>query len=99
MLTCCVCVFADGPLNVSIAGPDSAQLGSVVSLSCSADSWPGCAFQWTLSGSAPSVFITSAATLTFIATEVSVENITCRAYNPVTSITMFATKSITVVGE
>ncbi|KAJ4919842.1 hypothetical protein JOQ06_023059 [Pogonophryne albipinna] len=35
-----------GPLNVRISGPDKANMGSSVSLTCSAETQPDCDFHW-----------------------------------------------------
>uniref|UniRef100_A0A8C4F777 Ig-like domain-containing protein n=1 Tax=Dicentrarchus labrax TaxID=13489 RepID=A0A8C4F777_DICLA len=83
-----------GPLSVHILGPDSAKVGSSVSLTCSAASQPDCDFDWFLN-SQPSA-IKTGSVITFPATKENEGNYTCKAKNPVTNITMYEIKAFTV---
>lgn len=96
ILTNNLCVFADGPLNVKISGPDSAKAGVTVSLTCFAESRPDCDFHWFLN-SESSVALKAGPVLTFSAKKGG--KYTCKARNPVTNITMYQTKAFTVTGE
>ncbi|XP_044064748.1 carcinoembryonic antigen-related cell adhesion molecule 1 isoform X2 [Siniperca chuatsi] len=87
-----------GPLSVNISGPDSAKVGSSVSLTCSADSWPGCDFSWFLNNQS-SGFIKTGSVITFSARKGTEGNYTCKARNPVTNITAVQTKSFTVTAH
>ncbi|XP_026228385.1 carcinoembryonic antigen-related cell adhesion molecule 5-like [Anabas testudineus] len=86
-----------GPLNVTIAGPDSAALGSIVSLTCSAVSMPNCEFQWYFAGY--SVAMKMGPVTTFSVHNNSEGNYTCQARNPVTNITLYKTKVFTVTAS
>lgn len=93
-------LFADGPLNVTITGPDSAALNTYVSLTCSANSVPNCDFQWSFNGSSNSSVVNQTGpVITFTATHEHKGSYTCRARNRVTNITMYDTKGFTVTGE
>lgn len=88
-------VFADGPLSVHISGPDSAHMGSVVTLACSADSRPDCDFYWYINSHV--FIIKTGPVLTFPATKSHTGNYTCVARNPVTDVTLHQSKLF--VGE
>lgn len=89
-------MFADGPLSVNIVGPDSAEVGFSVTLTCSADSQPDCDFYWFLNSQSTEVLETGSV-LTFSATKEG--KYICKARNTVTNITMYKTKAFTVTGE
>ncbi|KAM4600710.1 carcinoembryonic antigen-related cell adhesion molecule 1 [Polymixia lowei] len=88
-----------GPLSVEITGPDSVELGSVltVSLTCSADSQPTSEYYWFFNHQ-PSV-VETGSIVTIWATEWNAGNYTCKATNPVTNITMSRTKELTITGH
>ncbi|XP_035528094.1 carcinoembryonic antigen-related cell adhesion molecule 1 [Morone saxatilis] len=83
-----------GPLKVHILGPDSAKVGSSVSLTCSAASQPDCDFNWFLNSQSSA--IKTGSVITFPATKENEGNYTCKAKNPVTNITMYQIKAFTV---
>lgn len=83
-----------GPLHMSISGPDSAAVGSSVTLMCSADSWPYCDFHWFLNNQ--SSVMGSGSVITFPAMKKNEGTYICEARNPVTNITMYQTKAFAV---
>ncbi|XP_070767908.1 carcinoembryonic antigen-related cell adhesion molecule 1 [Enoplosus armatus] len=87
-----------GPRSVYISGPDSAKVGSSVSLTCSADSRPDCDFYWFLNNQSSGPLKTGSV-ITFSATEENEGNYICKARNPVTNITVYQTKAFTVTGH
>lgn len=87
-------VFAVGPLSVTILGPDSARVGTSVSLRCTAESWPDCDFYWFFNNQS-SVF-KNGPVVTFSVTKESEGDYKCEARNPVTNITLYQTKAFTV---
>uniref|UniRef100_UPI003AACB362 hemicentin-1-like n=1 Tax=Centroberyx gerrardi TaxID=166262 RepID=UPI003AACB362 len=88
-----------GPLRVDISGPDSVQLGSVltVSLKCYADSRPISEYQWFFNYQTS--VLQTGSVITIWATERNEGNYTCKAKNPVTNITMYHTKAFTITGH
>ncbi|KAK2910039.1 carcinoembryonic antigen-related cell adhesion molecule 1 [Channa argus] len=86
-----------GPMNMSITGPDSANPGLNVSLNCTAISRPNSEFQWFFSGS--SLVIKTGPVITFSATHQKAGNYTCQAWNHVTNITSYKTKTFTVTSH
>lgn len=89
-------VLADGPLNVTISGPASAPMGTVVSLQCSAYSRPTCDFFWYINTQVP--VLTTGPVVIFPATKAHEGNYTCVAKNPVTGISL-PQSQVFVVGE
>lgn len=89
-------MFVDGPLRVKIFGPDSAEVGYFVSLTCSADSRPDCDFHWFFNNQ--STFLKTGSVITFPATKTNEGDYICKARNPVTNITMYQTKAF-AIGE
>uniref|UniRef100_A0A3P8SNX7 Ig-like domain-containing protein n=1 Tax=Amphiprion percula TaxID=161767 RepID=A0A3P8SNX7_AMPPE len=88
----------NGPLSVTISGPDSAELGtSGVSLTCSADSRPECHFYWFLNNQSNP--LTNGPVITFSVTKESEGTYICKARNPVTNITMYQSKTFAVSGD
>nr|XP_046254230.1 carcinoembryonic antigen-related cell adhesion molecule 1 [Scatophagus argus] len=83
-----------GPLSMHISGPDSAEYGHLVSLSCSADSQPDCDFSWFFSSN--SLILVTGPVITFPAVKQNEGNYTCKARNPVTNVMMYQTKYFTV---
>ncbi|KAM7383227.1 hypothetical protein PAMP_002898 [Pampus punctatissimus] len=83
-----------GPMSISISGPDSAKVGLTVSLKCSSNSRPDCDFYWYLNNQ-PSA-VNTGSVITFLASKEREGNYTCKARNPVTNITMYYTKALTV---
>lgn len=91
-----ITVFADGPLSVHISGPESAHVGSMVTLVCSASSRPDCDFYWYVNNQAP--ILSTGPVITFPALKPHEGNYTCVARNPVTNITLHQS-TMFVVGE
>lgn len=89
-------MLADGPLNVKISGPDSADVGTLVRLVCSASSRPACDFLWHVT--TPGLVLMSGPELTFLATKTHEGTYTCVAKNPVTELSLHQSK-VFVVGE
>ncbi len=87
-------MFADGPLSVTISGPNSAKDGYRVTLTCSADSRPQSDFYWFFNNQ--SSVRETGAVIQFSATKENEGDYTCKARNPVTNITMKQTKAFTV---
>ncbi|XP_070691302.1 hemicentin-1-like [Pempheris klunzingeri] len=87
-----------GPLSVNIFGPDSAKVGSSVSLTCSADSRPNCVFHWFFSNHS-SAAVKTGSVITFYAANETEGNYICKARNPVTNITMYQTKAFSVTAH
>ncbi|XP_028281108.1 carcinoembryonic antigen-related cell adhesion molecule 1 [Parambassis ranga] len=90
-------IVSYGPKSVDIFGPHSANGSSLVSLTCSADAWPKCNFTWFLNDQL--IRLKNGAVLTFSATKQNEGNYTCEVWNPVTSITMYQTKTFTVASR
>lgn len=88
-----------GPLSVNITGPDSVEIGSVltVSLRCSADSQPKSRYQWFFNFQ--SAVMETDSVMTIWATEANIGNYTCEATNPVTNITMSKTKEFIITSR
>lgn len=89
-------MLADGPLSVSISGPDSADVGTLVRLVCSASSRPACDFFWHIN--TPGPVLISGPKLTFTATKIHKGTYTCVAKNHVTELSSHQSKEF-VVGE
>lgn len=83
-----------GPLHVTILGPDSAKVGTSVSLRCTADSQPDCDFYWFFNNQ--SSVLEAGPVVTFRVTKESEGDYKCEASNPVTNITLYQTKAFTV---
>ncbi|XP_076593549.1 carcinoembryonic antigen-related cell adhesion molecule 1 [Chaetodon auriga] len=83
-----------GPMAVNIFGPDSATVDALVSLTCSAGSWPECDFLWFFNDQ--SSVLMAGSGITFPALKMNEGNYTCKARNPVTNIIMYTTKAFTV---
>ncbi|KAM7421163.1 hypothetical protein PAMA_015360 [Pampus argenteus] len=83
-----------GPMSISISGPGSAKVGLTVSLKCTSNSRPDCDFYWYLNNQ-PSA-VNTGSVITFLASKEREGNYTCKARNPVTNITMYYTKALTV---
>lgn len=86
-----------GPLNVSISGPDSAQMGVSVNLMCSADSRPESNFYWYLNNH--SMPLKNGSVITFTASKQNEGKYMCQATNPVTNITMLQYKMFAVAAS
>ncbi|XP_043974050.1 carcinoembryonic antigen-related cell adhesion molecule 5-like isoform X1 [Gambusia affinis] len=83
-----------GPLYMKISGPESAKDGANVSLTCTAESYPECDFQWFLNNqSSPLV---NGSVISFYATRGQAGKYICIATNPVTNITMEQTKNFAI---
>ncbi|KAM9723027.1 carcinoembryonic antigen-related cell adhesion molecule 1 [Menidia menidia] len=86
-----------GPVSVTISGPVVGERGDPISLSCSADSRPDCEFYWYLNNHLMSEAVGSVVSVFNINEYVG--NYTCVAKNPVTNITMFQHKTLTIPGH
>lgn len=89
-------VLADGPLSVTISGPDSVLVGTIVTLECSASSRPTCDFYWHVN--TQEFALTTGPKISFPATKMHQGTYTCVAKNPVTNISLPQSKMV-VVGE
>ncbi|KAI4811474.1 hypothetical protein KUCAC02_014379 [Chaenocephalus aceratus] len=87
-----------GPLNVMISGPDKANIGSSVSLTCSAETQPDCDFHWFFNNPL-SPNVEAGAVITFSVTKQNAGIYVCRARNPVTNIEAFQYKTFMVIGH
>uniref|UniRef100_A0A4W4E662 Ig-like domain-containing protein n=1 Tax=Electrophorus electricus TaxID=8005 RepID=A0A4W4E662_ELEEL len=88
--------FLDGPWSSTISGPDIAEVGSSVTLNCSAPSRPPCEYTWYFSGSNVAkgpVFETGVLSLN------SSGQYTCMAHNNITNRSSSATWNLTVIGR
>lgn len=94
----CLCVIADGPLSVNIYGPNSAEVGSSVSLNCSATCQPDCVLSWFFNKQSSKPLKTGSV-FTFSVAKKNQGNYICMANNLVTNITKYQTKAVTVTGE
>ncbi|KAM8868915.1 hemicentin-1-like, partial [Spinachia spinachia] len=88
-----------GPLNVKISNSTNhgplVPFVPLVSLTCSADSWPQCDFNWLFNGRL-SEALKAGSTITFPATTANQGNYTCKATNAVTNITVSQTTAYSV---
>ncbi|KAM4580566.1 carcinoembryonic antigen-related cell adhesion molecule 1 isoform 1-T1 [Odontesthes bonariensis] len=86
-----------GPLSVTISGPEFGKEGTSMSLKCSADSRPECQFHWFLNNQF--MILTDGPDVTFVAIQKYIGNYTCQAINPVTNITMYQHKAVTIAAH
>ncbi|XP_041843427.1 hemicentin-1-like [Melanotaenia boesemani] len=86
-----------GPLSVHISGPDSGKKGTTVNQTCTADSWPKSNFQWFFNNKL--VDLKGGPVITFSATKQNEGKYTCGATNPITKITMYTSKTFTVLSH
>ncbi|XP_045900470.1 carcinoembryonic antigen-related cell adhesion molecule 5-like [Micropterus dolomieu] len=87
-----------GPLSVNIYGPNSAEVGSSVSLNCSATCQPDCVLSWFFNKQSSKPLKTGSV-FTFSVAKKNQGNYICMANNLVTNITKYQTKAVTVTGE
>lgn len=85
-----------GPWSTRISGPDVAEVGSNVTLNCSASSQPASQYSWFFQGS--KVADGSVYQAKFVLLNSSGEY-TCLAYNNITRINSSAKWNLTVIGK
>ncbi|XP_030640943.1 carcinoembryonic antigen-related cell adhesion molecule 6 [Chanos chanos] len=86
-----------GPENVAISGPNEVEVGSKVSLTCSAESTPPASFIWMLNGRETGETTASYSIENFNYTDSG--NYTCTAWNSVTSLNTTVHHHLTVKDE
>lgn len=86
----------DGPWSARISGPDTAEVGSNVTLNCSASSQPPSQYSWFFQGfkvAEGSVYQTDSLSLN------SSGKYTCLAHNNITGTNSSTTWNLTVIGR
>lgn len=86
----------DGPEMTTIMGPNAANIGDNITLTCQAKSYPPSFYTWYFNGSKvanTSQYVTPPLTVNMTG------NYTCVSYNNITGLSGNASKMLTVVGE
>ena len=87
-------LFSDGPVDVTISGSPSIEVGVKASFTCSATCSPACTYTWTVYGSpvkGSSIDIT-------VSRYVATESISCQAQNSLSGKTATVNDTLTVSG-